>query len=42
VRLRPLGLAWQSSWSYEDVLPLFKRAENNEQFTDGFARAGPR
>jgi choline dehydrogenase len=29
-------------WSYDDVLPLFKRAENNEQFNDEFhARGGP-
>jgi choline dehydrogenase-like flavoprotein len=29
-------------WSYEDVLPLFKRAENNEQFKDGFhGQGGP-
>ena len=29
-------------WSYEDVLPLFKRAANNEQFKDGFhGQGGP-
>ena len=29
-------------WSYEDVLPLFKRAENSEQFKDGFhGQGGP-
>ena len=29
-------------WSYEDVLPLFKRAENNEQFKNGFhGQGGP-
>ena len=29
-------------WSYDDVLPLFKRAENNEQFKDGFhGQGGP-
>jgi choline dehydrogenase len=31
-----------TGWSYEEVLPLFRRAENNEQFADGFhARGGP-
>lgn len=29
-------------WSYDDVLPLFKRAEHNEQFQDGFhGQGGP-
>ena len=29
-------------WSYSDVLPLFKRAENNEQFKDDFhGQGGP-
>jgi choline dehydrogenase-like flavoprotein len=29
-------------WAYDDVLPLFKRAEKNEQFTDGFhGQRGP-
>jgi choline dehydrogenase-like flavoprotein len=29
-------------WSYDEVLPLFKRAENNEQFKDGFhGQGGP-
>ena len=29
-------------WSYDDVLPLFKRAENNEQFKDAFhGQGGP-
>jgi len=29
-------------WSYADVLPFFKRAENNEQFADEFhGRGGP-
>ena len=29
-------------WSYDDVLPLFKRAENNEQFKDDFhGQGGP-
>ena len=29
-------------WSYDDVLPLFKRAENNEQFNDDFhGQGGP-
>lgn len=29
-------------WSYEEVLPLFKRAEHNEQFQDGFhGQGGP-
>ena len=29
-------------WSYDDVLPLFKRAENNEHFKDGFhGQGGP-
>jgi choline dehydrogenase len=29
-------------WSYDDVLPLFKRAENNEQFRDDFhGQGGP-
>jgi choline dehydrogenase-like flavoprotein len=29
-------------WSYSDVLPLFKRAENNEQFRDDFhGQGGP-
>jgi choline dehydrogenase-like flavoprotein len=29
-------------WSWQDVLPLFKRAENNEQFDDDFhGRGGP-
>ena len=29
-------------WSYDDVLPLFRRAENNEQFKDGFhGQGGP-
>ena len=31
-----------AGWSYDDVLPLFKRAENNEQFIDGFhGQGGP-
>jgi choline dehydrogenase len=31
-----------TGWSYDEVLPLFKRAENNEQFDDQFhARGGP-
>jgi choline dehydrogenase-like flavoprotein len=29
-------------WSYDDVLPLFKRSEHNEQFADGFhGQGGP-
>jgi len=29
-------------WSYSDVLPLFKRSENNEQFKDNFhGQGGP-
>jgi choline dehydrogenase len=29
-------------WAYDDVLPLFKRAENNEQFKDDFhGQGGP-
>jgi choline dehydrogenase len=29
-------------WAYEDVLPLFKRAEHNEQFSDAFhGQGGP-
>ena len=29
-------------WSYSDVLPLFQRSENNEQFKDGFhGQGGP-
>jgi len=29
-------------WSYDEVLPLFKRAEHNEQFTDAFhGQGGP-
>ncbi|MFL6818332.1 MAG: GMC family oxidoreductase [Bradyrhizobium sp.] len=29
-------------WSYDEVLPLFKRAENNEQFKDSFhGQGGP-
>ena len=29
-------------WSYDEVLPLFKRSENNEQMTDGFhGQGGP-
>ena len=29
-------------WRYDDVLPLFKRSENNEQFIDGFhGQGGP-
>jgi choline dehydrogenase-like flavoprotein len=29
-------------WRYDDVLPLFKRSENNEQFVDGFhGQGGP-
>ena len=29
-------------WSYDEVLPLFKRSEHNEQFTDGFhGQGGP-
>ncbi len=29
-------------WSFDDVLPLFKRAEHNEQFTDAFhGQGGP-
>lgn len=29
-------------WSYDEVLPLFKRAENNEQFVDAFhGQGGP-
>ena len=37
---------WESlgnpGWSYDDVLPLFKRAENNEQFDDDYhGRGGP-
>lgn len=27
-------------WRYDDVLPLFKRSENNEQFVDGFHGQG--
>ena len=31
-----------AGWSYGDVLPLFKRAENNEQFKDDFhGQGGP-
>jgi choline dehydrogenase len=31
-----------TGWSYDDVLPVFKRAENNEQLEDEFhARGGP-
>ena len=31
-----------TGWSYDEVLPLFKRAENNEQFQDGFhGQGGP-
>jgi choline dehydrogenase len=31
-----------TGWSYDDVLPLFKRAENNEQLENEFhARGGP-
>jgi choline dehydrogenase len=31
-----------TGWSYDEVLPLFKRAENNEQLHDEFhARGGP-
>jgi choline dehydrogenase-like flavoprotein len=31
-----------AGWSYTDVLPLFKRAENNEQFNDKFhGQGGP-
>lgn len=31
-----------AGWSYDEVLPLFKRAENNEQFHDGFhGQGGP-
>jgi len=31
-----------TGWSYDDVLPLFKRAENNEQFKDSFhGQGGP-
>ena len=31
-----------TGWSYNEVLPLFKRAENNEQFTDAFhGQGGP-
>ena len=31
-----------TGWSYDDVLPLFQRAENNEQFEDEFhGRGGP-
>jgi choline dehydrogenase len=31
-----------TGWSYDDVLPLFKRAENNEQLSDEFhGRGGP-
>ena len=27
-------------WSYDEVLPLFKRSEHNEQFQDDFPRPG--
>ncbi|MGD0332573.1 MAG: choline dehydrogenase [Xanthobacteraceae bacterium] len=38
-RWRQLGNA---GWSYEDVLPLFKKAERNERITDDFhGRDGP-
>jgi choline dehydrogenase-like flavoprotein len=39
--LRPLGRSGQSrAGAYDDVLPLFKRAEHNEQFQDAsMARA---
>ncbi len=31
-----------TGWSYDDVLPLFRRSENNEQFADEFhGRGGP-
>ncbi|HEV3055989.1 MAG TPA: GMC family oxidoreductase N-terminal domain-containing protein [Solirubrobacteraceae bacterium] len=31
-----------TGWTYDDVLPAFKRAENNEQFDDNFhSRGGP-
>jgi choline dehydrogenase len=31
-----------AGWAYEDVLPYFKRSENNEEFGDGFhGRGGP-
>jgi choline dehydrogenase len=34
--------AGAAGWSYDDVLPLFKRAENNEQLDDEFhSRGGP-
>jgi choline dehydrogenase len=38
-RWRQLGNA---GWSYEDVLPFFKKAEHNERISDGFhGREGP-
>jgi len=38
-RWRQLGNA---GWSYEDVLPFFKKAEHNERISDGFhGRDGP-
>jgi choline dehydrogenase-like flavoprotein len=31
-----------TGWGYDEVLPLFKRSENNEQFSDAFhAQGGP-
>lgn len=34
--------AGATGWGYDDVLPVFKRSENNEQFNDRFhARGGP-
>ena len=36
------ALLGNAGWSYGDVLPLFKRAENNEQFKDDFhGQGGP-
>ena len=39
-RLRRLGRGRREGWSYDDVLPYFKRSEDNERGEDAFHGAG--